>query len=141
MQSETMFWKLELLDNVESKDAKWCILTQFETMFWKLELLDNVESKDAKWCILTQFETMFFMLELLRTFRKQGHLIVQSDVIWNDVLEVGTFEKKKKDTKPCNVLIFQFSDYLVMPDLPTFTFVLCVFFRIFFFICLAFLNE
>jgi len=40
-----------------------------------LELLDNVESNDAKWCILTQFETTFFMLELLIYLEKQGPLI------------------------------------------------------------------
>jgi len=36
---QMVFWKLELLRKIKSKEAKWCILALFETVFWKLELL------------------------------------------------------------------------------------------------------
>ena len=45
---------------------------------------ENVESKEAKWCILTLFETMFWKFEMLRIFFKmQGRKKVHSDASWN----------------------------------------------------------
>ena len=34
------FGSWNCLENVESKEAKWCVLTLFEMLFWKLELSD-----------------------------------------------------------------------------------------------------
>ena len=32
------FGSYNCIENVETKEAKWCILVLFETVFWKLEL-------------------------------------------------------------------------------------------------------
>ena len=49
--------------------AFWCCL---KWCFGSWNCLENVESKEAKWCIQTLFETVFWKLELLRNFRNQG---------------------------------------------------------------------
>ena len=48
--------------------------------------------KDADMCKLTVFKTMLLEVELL----KKLTLTVHSNVIWNDVLEVGSAEKRFK---------------------------------------------
>ena len=67
---ETIFIKLELLRNVERKDAFWCHLKR---CFRIWNCWEHFKNKDARCCILTLFETMFWKLKLLRTFWKQGH--------------------------------------------------------------------
>ena len=54
------------------------------------------ENKDTTIFILTLFGTMFLKFELLRKFWKHGRYMLNSNAIWNDVLEVGTAEKKLK---------------------------------------------
>jgi len=39
-------------ENIENREAKWCILTAFET------ILSYRENKDAQWCIVAVFETI-----------------------------------------------------------------------------------
>ena len=62
------WWYLDSIgncrENIENREAKWCILTAFET------ILSYRENKDAQWCIVAVFET-------ISNFRekkwKQGH--------------------------------------------------------------------
>ena len=56
---------------------------------------ESLETKDTQRCILKR-KYFFLKLEHLRTFWNQGHCMVHSGSIWNDVLEVGTAEKNLK---------------------------------------------
>jgi len=60
------FGNWNCLENVETKEAKWCNMALFKTVFGSWNCLENYESKEAKWCILVLSKTMFWKLELLR---------------------------------------------------------------------------
>ena len=111
------FNKTEQCENI---DAKCCIRTIFEQYFgatehilkpstiacafWgylercacSLSCWEKKTNKDVKWFILAFFEMMFRKLELQRKGWRNRRLMVHSDNIWNDVIEVGNAEKKLK---------------------------------------------
>ena len=63
---------------------------------WSWNCWENFEILDDRWFILRLFETTFWKLQLLRQIWKLWGEMVHSGLLWNNVFEVGTAEKKWK---------------------------------------------